>query len=53
MWVLIGYGPNDLKIPALVWGEKEKAVTACKANCLAKKYRTVGEGDNPTVLMDD
>jgi hypothetical protein len=29
MWALIGYGPNDVAIPALLWTDKEKALNAC------------------------
>jgi hypothetical protein len=29
MWVLIGDGPNDVQIPALVWTDKEKALKDC------------------------
>ena len=30
MWVLIGEGPNDVKIPALIFPDKETALKTCK-----------------------
>lgn len=30
MWVLIGEGPNDVEITALVWSDGDVALQACK-----------------------
>lgn len=43
MYVLIGFGPNDVDIPALVWSNKEAALAEC-IDILGDKYRTIDEG---------
>ncbi len=30
-WVLVGEGPNDVMIPALIFTDREKALARCKA----------------------
>jgi hypothetical protein len=39
LWVLIGQGPNSVEIPALIWSDREIALSECKA-LLGNKFDT-------------
>lgn len=44
IWVLIGYGCNDVMIPALIWSSEHKALETCK-EILGDTFKA-GKDDN-------